>query len=126
MSDFLMIDPVKVFQVNGEACPITPLVSTVAVGNNNSLLAAITGKRIRVMGYIAQSSAAGASQFQLKSASGGTVIKNWETQNGIAAAPLYLPIVNSGYCETNTGEGLFADVATSILYLTIFYITYTP
>ena len=70
-----MIDPVKKFQVNGEALKILPAVATCVVGTNKLVLAAITGKIIRVMGW--QASTAGAvGSFFLKSASAGTAITN--------------------------------------------------
>lgn len=105
---------------------ILSLAQTVGIGNNTQLIAASVGYRHRVMGWIAQG-AGGVSAFTLKSNSGGTVIfPPMNIPSGAAGLDNKLPIVEGGYMETSTGHGLFCDVATTNLYLCLFYITYVP
>jgi len=126
MTDFFMVDPVKKYQINGEALKILPAVATCVVGTNKLVLAAITGKIIRVMGWNV-STAGAVGSFFLKSASGGTAITNVvDVPAATTGYNEFKPIVDSGYCETNVGEGLYADIFTTDIYLTIFYIAYTP
>jgi hypothetical protein len=121
------IDPIRVFQIKGHVSPLKNSSLIHTVGANRQVVAAVTGQRIRVMGWLAQSTGAAVSNFGLKSASGGTFILAGVVvpmiTNGVIDK---LPIVETGYCETNTGEGLFVDVITSDLSLNLFYITYTP
>lgn len=105
---------------------IKSLAQIVGVGANTQLVAAIAGYRIRVFGWQLQG-AGGVSVFTLKSNSAGTVIFPATTiPSGAAGLIDRLPIVESGYMETSTGHGLFCDVATSNLNLSLFYITYAP
>jgi len=101
-----------------------PFVS--AVANNQQIIAAQTGKRIRLLGFTVQSSAAAAGAFLFKSASGGTTI--WAVQNVLSNVnpPFVLDFNSFGYCETNIGEGLFTDVVTTALNFNVFYVVYTP
>lgn len=105
---------------------ILSLAQTVGVGVNTQLVAATTGFRVRVFGWQAQG-AGGVSVFSLKSNSGGTLIFPPMTiPTGVAGLIDRLPICESGYMETSTGHGLFCDVATSNLYLSLFYLIYAP
>lgn len=79
------------------------------------------------MGWILQSGGTSESNIHFKSASGGTQL------TGDQRIPPYtgganhtLPIAYTGYFETSTGEGLYADVATDSLNGTLFYVTYVP
>lgn len=126
MTSFELIDPVKIFQVNGVVCPVLTIGNGYTVGSNRTILAGTSGKRYRIMGGLFSSGSATAGQAFIKSASGGTVFL-WNIVGPVVSAPAFLlPIVNSGYGETNTGEGIFTDIAGADLYLTLFYITYTP
>lgn len=101
-----------------------PFVS--AVANNQQIIAAQTGKRIRVLGFTVQSSAALAGAFLFKRNSGGATI--WVVQNVLSNVnpPFILPFNELGYCETGTSEGLFTDVVTTALNFNVFYVVYTP
>lgn len=90
-------------------------------------MGSVSGERIRVMGWILQSGGTSESNIHFKSASGGTQL------TGDQRIPPYtgganhtLPIAYTGYFETSTGEGLYADVATDSLNGTLFYVTYVP
>ena len=120
-------DPLRVFQVNGQVCQLKAAALNSSVANNQQVIAAVTGKRIRVMGGIYQSGGAAVSNIWFKSNSGGArltadlrvpMIDNGEN--------FFLPIVECGYYETSTGHGLFTDVATDSCNMTVFYIEYTP
>lgn len=76
---------------------------TIAASTNNSLLiAAATGKRIRVLS-LQISCGATPSTVQFKSASGGTAISP-VYQNSISG-----PYTKNGWFQTNAGEGLYVD-----------------
>lgn len=119
------IDPVKKYQINGVACPVRSAYLSAAVANNQSLVAAVTGSRIRVMGLLVQSLNAGGSQIGLKDASGGSTLL-YIAAPAITVGPTFIPIVDSGYVETTAGNGLFLDCSTHEANVTVFYITYQP
>lgn len=127
MSSYTRIDPNKIYEVKGEVCQLSTAVKELAVGNNNVVVSAVSGKRIKVMGFTAQDTAGAMGYLYLKTASGGTII--WSRTSYPAntlGALLQIPVIDSGYCETNTGEGLYVDVYTSALSLNLQYIIYTP
>lgn len=123
---FHRVDPVRLYE-SKEVCKVQAAFVEATVAANTSVIAAVSGKRHRVMGWIAQCDTATVGTFQLKSASAGTML-----MAPLAAPPVTngdthtLPITDSGYMETNTGEGLFVDVVTGAVNLTVFYITYIP
>lgn len=126
-SSLKSIDPTKIYSINNQTCPLLCKPNSgIAIANNTSVIAAISGSVIRVMGLVAQSTGAGVSGFTLKSASGGTVIFGQVSANSNALAPFLLPITDSGYFETTVSQGLFVDVVTTTLNLSVFYITYIP
>ena len=121
----ITLDPNRVFEVKGEVAPIKSAGGLFLVGNNQAVVTGSTGKKVRVMGWNAQSdNAAGVVSFLLKSASGGTALM---AQITVGASPAIekQPVVFPGYFETNSGEGLFVDVITNGVYLTVFYILYS-
>jgi len=127
---FERIFPAKLYEgIGGE---VTKLLSAPVVvagaTNNQQVIAAVTGKIIRVMGLIGWNDGAGVGRPVFKNGSGGTNLCY-----GIHVAPntvqneMPLPIVDSGYFETTAGTGLFCDVPTAnSIALNIFYIVYTP
>lgn len=124
MTNFTMIDPTRIFEINGQVCPLLNYPAAIAVGNNRQMVAAASGKRHRVMGWKAQGDT-GVSSMALKSASGGTFLTTALTMPSNAAGSFdFLPIVACGYMETLTGEGLFVDVATNVLLINLWYVTY--
>jgi hypothetical protein len=91
-------------------------VASIGVGNNQSVIAAVTGKNIRVVAAILQS-ASGTIQF--KSASGGTML------TAVLSPPLTLVHDTMGWMETTAGQGLFADVVTATVQVTLRYVEVT-
>lgn len=122
----LTVNPVRKFETDTGAWPLLSVTGAIGVGANSVVLAAITGKKIRVMGWSAVSQGA-AGSFQLLDGSGGTVIHHYR---GFPALASGLnddkPLADSGYCETTTGTGLYVTVVTAAVYLTVYYIAYTP
>jgi hypothetical protein len=121
MAPFIL-DPGRVFETKGEVAPVLSVGGLFLAGANQQVVAAVTDKKIRVMGWIAQSDdPAGVATMVLKSASGGTALM---AQLTLAASPAVdkQPIAFPGYFSTNSGEGLFVDITTNGVYLTVFYI----
>jgi hypothetical protein len=119
--------PIGVYEINGQRCQVYTAHINNIVANNVQVVAAVTGKRIRVMGWFSQSFAVATGSLQFKDGSGGTFLTS------AFYSPLYttgdmliMPIVDCGYFETTAGTGLFVDVATNTMVLNVQYITYTP
>ena len=126
---FFQVCPPKIFENRNDGIlSLSAASAALAVGNNQQVVAAISGKRIKVMGWFMQSNHATAvSDFLLKSASAGTALTTtFSVPPSGSGFKDEAPIVESGYVETNTGEGLFIDVTTNTIRYTIFYIAYTP
>ena len=122
------IDPTKKYQTSngGDTLPVLCAYSTATVGANRQLVAAQTGKRIRLMGWILQANGAGLSGVTFKDGNGGSTLCLLNITPNTNGANDKLPIVDSGYFETTAGNGLYADIATTDLLATIFYIAYVP
>ena len=130
MTDPLRVSPPKYYEVNGEVCKVLSNSQVHTVGANRTILAAISGRIIRVMGLCLAPSvsnfALGATpSIEVKNGSGGASLMLLASPNGLNGSFL-LPIVDSGYCETTSGVGLFTDVNGTNAFLTVFYITYAP
>lgn len=126
-----VVDPLRKYEVNGEVCQLLcqPLtVSTTAA--NTQVVAAQTGKKIRVMGWQAQSRGATTTDMLFRSDSGGTQIEGTTTVPSKGSAdekPFVKPITDSGWFETSTGHALYVTVTgTDGLWLAVYYIVYTP
>lgn len=120
------IDPNRLFEIKGnDASRLLSVQGSPAVGNNTQIIAAVTGKRIRVMGWILQSNGS-IGTIQFKSASGGTALTPVLAIPANSSVPWVLEVKQSGYFETNTGEGLFCDVATTQINLFVNYLVFTP
>lgn len=123
---FSVVDPIRQFMSNGEVCTLKSAFLAASVANNQSVVAAVAGKRIRVMGLNWQTaSGAGAGTMQFKSNSGGSALTP-AFQVPLQPTIDRWPISTTGYFETATGHGLFVDVATQAVTVMVFYIEYTP
>lgn len=98
---------------------------SLSVANNQQVIAAVTGKRIRVIAYKIQSATSSVGAYGLKDGSGGPSLDGGYTpsQNGL---PLIMIPFDAGYFETSTGVGLFADIVGHSASLQVYYIEYTP
>lgn len=125
--DFNRYDPIRVFETKTGVCQIYCAAIALTVANNTAVVAAVSGKRIRVMGWNAQTQNAAAGTYLFKSASGGTTLYPTTYAPPLTSGAMHqMPIAQSGYFETNTGEGLYADCTTQVVTVAVFYITYTP
>lgn len=124
---FDRIFPAKLFEgLGGEVTPLKSVGVALAVGNDQQVIAAVAGKRIRVMGWIAQSITA-AGQHQFKNGSGGTAFTDDHyAPIDTTGTKFEMSVISSGYFETDTGVGLFADITANNQRLTVFYVVYTP
>jgi len=121
-------DPTRIYEINGQVYPLlsTPF-TPVGTGNNQTAISGTAGKRIAVMGWIAQSSTGTVGSYLFKSSTGPVALSS-----PLAAPPVtngelhsFLPR-DSYYFKTALGDDLTIDVITAVVYMTIFYIVYTP
>jgi hypothetical protein len=123
----VIISPPKVYEVNGEVCPVRSSVVSSVIANNVVVVAAATGRRVRLMGLMGfANTAAGLSQILFKDGSGGAYITNGILLdiNTKPTLGLIMPIVDSGYCESSTGNALCVDILSASAAFTVFYIDY--
>jgi len=124
------VDPVRKYEfTKGGASRVSQIQCApkeLGTGNNQTVVTAVSGERIRVMGWRAQGTTSTQGYFYLKSASGGTLLTARWTFPPSTSLPDILPITDGGYYETNTGEGLFIDITTAALSLDLYYVTYVP
>jgi hypothetical protein len=119
-----MTDPIRIYEINGEVCKLECKAVSVVVSSNATVIAAITGRKIRVMGFVIQGDG-GVSKITFKDGSGGATLFGPITVSSSATpSQLAIGIVNSGYFETSSGVGLFADVVTTAANMNVFYIDY--
>lgn len=124
MSCFV-IDPTRIYEVKGQVSKVASSAGNATTGSGKTIVAAVSGSIIRVMGWTLQAQTVAAT-INFKS-SGGTLLHDIVS---LAAAtdckPDRLPMFYSGYFETLVGEGLVADVAGGSVYHNVYYITYQP
>lgn len=123
----LIVDPIRKYmnskEGSGEVCPVQSMPVLLTVGVDRQIIAAVSSKKIRVMGWIFNSDAAGVSRIAFKNGSGGSFLA--VDYSSDILPPTKQDLVDSGYFETSTGVGLYCDLATTDAYVTVFYITYT-
>lgn len=123
----IIVDPTRYFEVNGEKCKLLCAPLVLSVANDQQLIAAVTGKIIRVMGMILQCSSATVGNITFENGSGGSdLFGPLNIPPSTAGDTFQLPIFESGYFETSSGTGLYGDVVTGGILASLFYITYTP
>lgn len=128
--NFLGIDPLKYYRRKGrhsEALVVKSAPKELSTGTNQVVVAAVTGKRIRVMAMYGHSNTATRSQVELIDGSGGSsLLHPTEFPGTNDENTFHLPPWDAGYCETSTGTGLYANVTGAAADFTVFYIEYTP
>lgn len=114
-----------IFRDNLSLSTISNFSSIVTVSNNNSIVAAVAGKIIRVISLVVSAQAAGTSFLSFKSNSGGTVCFHVSAPS---TALQSLPFIfnPAGWFETEVGKGLFLDVTTQPCDISGRYIVFTP
>lgn len=123
------IDPLKFFQRLGrhsEELPLKTAVVELSTGNNQSIVSAVSGKRIRVMGFDAQSNTTTQGELEFIDGSGGSALYMSLYCPPSSSPPFQKDISFTGYFETSTGTGLFADCVTAAVNVTVYYVEYTP
>jgi len=123
----LILAPAKMYEINGEVTKIFTASASAAVGNN-TLVSGVSGKRIRVHGWDAQTDKASAvpGEYFLSDGSGGTNLTR------LLYAPIYTAVpwdkifIDAGYFETSTGTALGVTVAVSNVKVQVHYSVYTP
>jgi hypothetical protein len=126
---FQRIFPAKLYEgLGGEKCTVRTAVFNLTAGSTTAVIPANPTKKIRVMGTFGTSdsgSAMGVVYF--RNGTGGAnlldpVVYPLNTQ----PTTLILPIVDSGYCETDVNTALALQVFVSTVRGTVFFIEYTP
>lgn len=126
-ADYFRLDPTRMYETQKGVAKLTSKQFAFAIGNNQQVVEAVTGQKIRVMGWKLQTQGAAPGTISFKSASGGTALTPVLSIPTNAAGSFDTQeLKDSGYYETNTGEGLYCDIATTAISGLIFYITYTP
>lgn len=128
-----IVDPTRVFEVKTasggtETCKLLCAGAQHTVGANRTVVPAVAGKIVRVMGMTGSAEiVTGYGSVLFRNGSGGASLTSliYLYQVG-QSPPLFWPITDSGYFETTTGNGLFIDVAVNTVNLNVFYIAYTP
>jgi hypothetical protein len=123
----MSVAPPKYYEVNGQVCKLQSAFAVQVPANNISVIAAVTGQIIRVMGVTVQHTAAvGGVSAIFKNGSGGASLIGAVVPN--AATGLYWqePVIDAGYCETSVSTALVVDVAAGNVLYNVYYITYTP
>jgi hypothetical protein len=110
-----------------EVCAIKYVTFTSAPASNLSIIAAVTGKKIRVVQMFGQSSDAAIGAVRFESPAGTTIVNSiWLPLATTAGQLFLLPHNESGWFESATGEAIVADIATDDVNVTLGYIEYTP
>lgn len=110
-----------------------PLQTLGAYGNwagaaaNQALVTAVTGKVIRVVALLIQSAAAAATYVTLKNGNGGAARFTINAPSNAVAGTPPLDLNPAGWCETDSGVGLYGDVGAGAgVYITIRYVLLSP
>lgn len=127
----VIYSPNKIFEdSNTNVIPIVPKHGSIAAAANSTIVSAVSGKRIAVIGGFFQSNATtNTGQIAFYSAStGGTLLAAFGTPARDTYPPFLLPLLEGGgiYFETVTGEALVAAASSYDQLFTIQTITYTP
>lgn len=122
----MSISPVQKYEIRGQVCPVKSAYLLINIGTNNTVVAAVTGKRIRVMGFIVNGNA-GITNFTFKDGNGASLYSGFGPNAAAPTAnPFQIPIADCGYFETSTGNALTIDVGVAQIIGNVNYIEYTP
>lgn len=125
-TDFFRVNPIAKYEFPSGVSKILAATGAFTAGSDRQVVAAVTGKRHRIMGWIAQTAGATAGSVTMKDSTGGTGMVGPFFAPINTLPPWSQPIEDSGYYETTTSGGIFVDIATATVNLTVFYVTYTP
>jgi hypothetical protein len=122
-----VVDPTRTFEIKGQVCPIQfKFTDSPVMGAEAVLIAAQSGKRIRVMGGVfTTDDPKNIGLLQLGDGAGANwIFGYWPPIRG--TQPFILPISDTGYFETSTGNALYVFCTTNSCVYSLFYIVYTP
>ena len=122
----LDINPTKVFETTTDGdLTLQSVFGSASVGTGISIVAAVTGKKIKVMGWkIFPTSDTVNSYFTLKA--GSTVLVGGMTVDANGVCKENDASINvTGYGDTGTNQALTMDVIGSNVFYTVFYLVYT-
>lgn len=122
---YKLIDPIRIMQMQGQVYPLQSYAGGFSTNNNQAVVSAVSGQRVRVMGFWTQAASLTQGAYAFKSNSGGTFLTPTYYCPPVTDPVDKFPLTETGYFETSTGHGLYVDVTTT-LQLTLFYIQYTP
>jgi len=104
----------------------TAVVNGLAVGANQLVITAVSGKRLLIVGGNAYSNGA-ATTLAFLSASGGTLLRMIQVPVNTAATPnVPLCLHQFDQWETKTGEGLYCTNSAVVALVSVSYIEYSP
>lgn len=125
---FSRIFPAKLYEgIGGEVTKIFTAVASAGVGNN-TLVSAVTGKRIRVHGWDAQTDSTSGvpGTYFISDGSGGGALSRLFYAPIYTAVPWEKPFIDAGYFETTTGTALGVTVGVATVKIEVHYSIYTP
>lgn len=131
-------DPTRFVEIkpaNSSTAQVYPMqytgVNGLAAGNNQQVIAGVSGKRLRVFHWTGEAAGTQDGSYNLKNGSGGTIFRVRTYVPALPALPEIIPFNYGGYFETDAGVGLFTDivlvvsVATAVT-INVCYVAYTP
>ncbi len=125
-SAYFRVNPANIYENSKDGVlPLLNLFASIPVGANQLLISAVAGKRVRIMGLLSQTNNAAQGALQFLNGNAGPLLYSY-WQPTTAQTPEKLPVIDTGYFETSTGNGLYATVITQPIICNIFYIIYTP
>lgn len=104
----------------GSTSTVKRVKVSATVGTDFAVVAAVTSKKIRVLGIIVSSGGNSGVTFTSKPAGAGTAISSLISVG--ANDPTVLPVSEFGWFETAAGEGLSVTVATTTADISVVYI----
>lgn len=115
------------FQNQNGICQLkTAVVNGLAVGANQLVITAVSGKKLLIVGGNAYSNGA-ATTLAFLSASGGTLIRMIALPANTVATPnVPLTLHQFDQWETKTGEGLYCTNSAVLALVSVTYVEYTP
>lgn len=119
--------PSAIFRDKDGNCEIFTYTATQAAVTNATWVAAVTGKRHRIIEMLAASDAAAVLVMNVFTNTVATLVGRTLLPASTSNSMLKLDFNPAGWFETNTGEALGAGTgAGAQALITIRYITYTP
>jgi len=125
MSEFLIYSPRNTYKDRYDFCELlNSSTAPASASNNNVVVAAVAGKRIRVVSFSLMSQNNVDSLTTFRTGSSGTVIYRANASSNTKPNERH-DIPGDGIMETELGVGLFCDSVLAS-FITVRYFAYTP